>query len=201
MDLGRLHSGTQGSMGRPSKSPLKGDFFRLHKWELLVRTRVMLWSDTISLRNMNRMNKPSYEFNVVYLLSHIYRHLFEMGIGLRQLMDYYFVLVNTNCQELSTNCHINSTLKHLGLYDFAGAVMYVLKEVFGLEREYMICEPDEWRGKALLEDIMESGNFGKGQKKMPNWLRKIRQWSKLVEMYPSETLSDPVWRVYKGLKG
>lgn len=78
--------------------------------------------------------------------------------------------------------------------------MYVLKEVFGLEREYMICEPYKWRGKALLESVMESANFGRGQKKMPTWLRKMKQWSDLVVMYPSETLSDPVWRIYKNLK-
>lgn len=46
---------------------------------------------------------PSDEFNVVYLLSHIYRHLFGAGIGLRQLMDYFFVLINANCRELSVN--------------------------------------------------------------------------------------------------
>lgn len=143
---------------------------------------------------------PSDEFNVVYLLSHIYRHLFGMGIGLRQLMDYYFVLVNINYHQIDINCSMNSTLQHLGLDKFAGAVMYVLKEVFGLEREYMICEPDEWRGKALLECVMESGNFGKGQKPMPTWLRKMKQWSKLVVMYPSETLSDPIFRVYKNFK-
>ena len=79
--------------------------------------------------------------------------------------------------------------------------MYVLREVFGLERENMICEPDEWRGKALLECVMDSGNFGKGQKRMPTWKRNLKQWSELVVMYPSESLSDPVWRVYKRLKG
>lgn len=149
-------------------------------------------------KEVNGMVVPSYEFNVVYLLSHIYRHLFGLGIGLRQLMDYYFalraVLEGFNVSEVS------STLKYLRLYDFAGALMYVLKKVFGLEREYMICEPDEWRGKALLECVMESGNFGKGQKQMPTWLRKLKQWSKLVQMYPSETLSDPIFRVYKNFK-
>lgn len=32
-------------------------------------------------------------FNVIYILSHLYRHIFTEGIGLRQLLDYYFVLV------------------------------------------------------------------------------------------------------------
>lgn len=143
-------------------------------------------------KEVNGMVVPSCEFNVVYLLSHIYRHLFGLGIGLRQLMDYYFSLRAVS--EGFNVSEVSSTLKKLGLYDFAGAVIYVLKEVFGLEREYMICKPDEWRGKVLLECVMESGNFGKVQKQMPTWLQKTKQWTKLVQMYPSETLSDPVWR-------
>ena len=35
---------------------------------------------------------PPLEFNRVFILVHIYRHLFGEGIGLRQLMDYYHVL-------------------------------------------------------------------------------------------------------------
>ena len=35
---------------------------------------------------------PTLSFNGVYQLMHIYRHLFFEGIGLRQLLDYYFVL-------------------------------------------------------------------------------------------------------------
>ena len=43
---------------------------------------------------------PTIEFNVVYVLIHIYKHLFDEGVGLRQLMDYYFVLraTNNNCE-------------------------------------------------------------------------------------------------------
>ena len=38
---------------------------------------------------------PTMSFNVIYILSHLYRHVFTEGIGLRQLIDYYFVLVKS----------------------------------------------------------------------------------------------------------
>ena len=151
---------------------------------------------------------PSDEFNVVYLLSHIYRHLFGAGIGLRQLMDYYFVLVNANCRELSANCSVNSILKSLGLYDFAGAVMYVLNVVFGMEDQYMICKPDEVRGKELLRHVMQTGNFGKMDKEqkearqslLGTMAYKVRQWWLLLRYYPAETVFAPYWAVSSKLR-
>lgn len=148
---------------------------------------------------------PSWEFDVVYQLSHIYRHLFGIGIGLRQLMDYYFVLQAADEGRKTKDQELPQTLKHLGLYDFAGAVMYVMREVFHLEEKYMIVPVDERRGRALLRDVMQSGNFGKMDKEQQKaresvagslWYKLKRGWE-LIRFYPSETLSVPVWNVYK----
>ena len=49
-------------------------------------------SHKVDWEERNGMTVPSWEFDMVYQLSHIYRHLFGLGVGLRQLMDYYFVL-------------------------------------------------------------------------------------------------------------
>lgn len=35
---------------------------------------------------------PTIEFNVVYSLMHIFHHVLHEGIGLRQLLDYYYIL-------------------------------------------------------------------------------------------------------------
>lgn len=39
--------------------------------------------------------------------------------------------------------------------------MFVLHEVFGLEEEKMIAPMDEKRGKLLLAEILDGGNFGR----------------------------------------
>ena len=88
--------------------------------------------------------------NVVYQLVHLYRHVFEGGIGLRQLMDYYFALrVWHNdvmeCKDLQSQGmwseglgtpvmsaqEVMAVLRSFGMGKFAGAVMWVLNEVFG----------------------------------------------------------------------
>ncbi len=145
------------------------------------------------------MMVPSWEFDVVYQLSHIYRHLFGLGVGLRQLMDYYWTLSSSPVKGESPE--LLKTLKFLGLYDFAGAVMYVLRDVFQLEERSMICPVDERRGRMLLSQVLQTGNFGHKDAKqrevrtsaLGTMRYKMSQWWKLVKYYPKETLSAPLW--------
>ena len=158
-----------------------------------------------------RLVVPSWEFNVVYILSHIYRHLFGLGIGMRQLMDYYFVLKSKSQKVEESNSLkgdsliFTSTLRELGLDKFAGAVMYVMREVFLLEEQYMICPVDEKRGKVLLRDVMLMGNFGhqderqkEARKTMAGSLWwKLKRDIELVRFYPAETLNEPIWKIVR----
>lgn len=98
---------------------------------------------------------PTTAFNVVYQLSHLYHHFFDEGIGMRQIIDYYFVLLKADGKNLFNKTSLFRELKYLGLWKFAGAVMYVLHEVLGLPKEKMIAPIDERRGKLLLSEILE----------------------------------------------
>ena len=145
---------------------------------------------------------PTTEFDLIYQLSHMYRHLFSEGIGLRQMMDYYFVLKARNMDsENQGNTELGKTLRYLGLWKFAGAVMYVMQEVFHLDKAYMIAPVDEKRGKTLMEEILKGGNFGRysgltnhsaGGKYVAKTLRNLR----LVREYPAEALCEPVFRTW-----
>lgn len=144
---------------------------------------------------------PSIGFNLVYSLLHIFRHVFHEGIGLRQLMDYYFVLRNVN-PKLNANAH--KALREMGLLRFAGAVMYVEREVFGLQKEYMICEPDEKAGRFLLDETMRAGNFGQYDPRIRDahssgplklYMKNVKRIFSMVRYYPSEVLWAPFWKV------
>ena len=103
---------------------------------------------------------PTTSFNVIYILSHLYRHVFTEGIGLRQLIDYYFVLVKSEEGRVKNLTALQRELKYLGLWKFAGAVMYVLHETLGLPEAKMIAPIDVNEGRFLLAEIMQGGNFG-----------------------------------------
>ena len=88
---------------------------------------------------VNRLNTsqgsfpaPTTAFNRIYILLHIYRHLFLEGIGLRQLLDCYFVLDKGTTPDEKEEC--TRMLKQLGLKGITSATMYVLTEIFWLER-------------------------------------------------------------------
>ena len=144
---------------------------------------------------------PTISFNLVYSIVHIYKHLFDEGIGLRQLMDYYFILLHSDARER------NEALGHLSNFKmkrFAGAVMYVMQEVFGLDSKYYICSPSEKYGKQLLADIMAGGNFGQYNIKnvhgkenvITRGIRKMKRNLKVVAYYPSEVLWSPIWKCW-----
>lgn len=92
-------------------------------------------------------------------MSHMYHHLFDGGIGLRQVMDYYFVLQNLDLEK--DRDELASSFEYIGMKKFACAMMYVLQVTMGLECEKMICEPSEKTGRFLLEEVVRGGNFGK----------------------------------------
>ena len=164
---------------------------------------------------------PQVSFNVIYILSHLYRHIFTEGVGLRQLLDYYFVLLKwhtdlTNLTDsnksLPQMTQINTDvdalrheLKYLGLWKFAQAVMFVMKEVFGLSEDRMIAPMDEKEGRFLLDEIMRGGNFGQyddrmgskvGESKIHRYFRMNLKNLRFVKHYPTEALSEPLFRTW-----
>ena len=157
------------------------------------------------------INVPTPAFNGVYLMLHIYRHLLAEGVGLRQLMDYYYLLQHLDAAGRET---VLQDLRHLGLYKFSGTVMYVLQEVFLLDASRMLCPPDARSGALLLKSILQSGNFGqfdpafangKGKahgKLVHGWL-KLRRNLRFLSICPSEVLWMPwflTWQYFWRLR-
>lgn len=193
---------------------------RMQKWFKEVMD--LQCSNVVTLPDgYGEITVPTTSFNVIYILSHLYRHIFTEGIGLRQLLDYYFVLVKwhtdlTNLTDsnksLPQMTQINTDLdtlrhelKYLGLWKFAQAVMYVLHEVFGLSEDRMIALMDEKEGRFLLDEIVRGGNFGQyddrmgskvGESKMHRYFRMNLRNLRFVKHYPTEALSEPLFRTW-----
>ena len=146
---------------------------------------------------------PTTAFNVIYQLTHLYHHFFDEGIGMRQIIDYYYI--ENNDELLVVRDTLQKELKHLGLWKFARAVMYVLHEALGLSEEKMIAPMDEKRGKLLLAEILNGGNFGRHFTKYGGFTHQsmgkkyfLKIWRNMhfVRYYPAEALSEPIFRTW-----
>ena len=258
---------------------------RLQKW--FKRNADLQCSNVVSLPDgIGEIAIPTTAFNVIYQLTHLYHHFFDEGIGMRQIIDYFFVMDDfwkvkesfsqpsrpslpkegstafpkplspqgtgdvtaLRCSEplrykdggaskpspgcagwdrlgmegdsSATSCSsttvassssavslevIQRDLKHLGLWKFARAVMYVLHEVLGLAEDKMIAPMDEKRGKLLLSEILNGGNFGKHFTKYGHFTQQgmakkyfLKIWRNMhfVRYYPAEALCEPIFRTW-----
>lgn len=145
---------------------------------------------------------PKVQFHAVQQLLHIYHHLFDSGIGLRQVMDYYFVLAHLPEDEKMS---VMKVLRSLGVERFAKALMYVEQKVFGLDHQYLLCEPSIEDGEYLLNEIIRGGNFGHYDDR-----RKYDTHNSFLESFwgvyfknfrharfaPMEWFWSPLWRLY-----
>ena len=230
------------------------------------------FSHLVMLGEQGEIAIPTVEFNLIFQLTHIYAHLMNEGIGLRQLLDYYYVLCDfykvyqnfTNpsvslskgsstfspspsssgsgdvtalrCSEplrykdggpskVSPDCagwdrlgisgdtassdqsavldSVQKELKELGLWKFAGAIMYIMQEVFGMPVSRLIVPPNEKYGKFVLNEVLEAGNFGRhdernrfGRSKLGHNLQRVYRDIRLVRYFPAEALSEPFFRVW-----
>ena len=274
------------------------------------RVKEKLFSHRVMLGEQGEIAIPTAEFNLIFQLTHIFAHLMNEGIGLRQLLDYYYVLCDfykvyqksskitpsfffdkasctrqfeselslhslaslfplkegstshpdpltlrgeggnrpTRCSEplrskdggpskvspdsagwdrrdaigdmtsvtastdsSATAARSSSTaidrvqeeLKELGLWKFAGGIMYIMQEVFGMPASRLIVPPNEKYGKFVLNEVLEAGNFGKhdarnrfGRSQLGHNLQRVYRDIRLVKYFPAEAMSEPLFRTW-----
>ena len=175
---------------------------RLQKW--FKRNADLQCLNVVSLPDgIGEIAIPTTAFNVIYQLTHLYHHFFDEGIGMRQIIDYYYVVNNDELLVIKDT--LQRELQHLGLWKFARAVMYVLHEALGLLEEKMIAPMDEKRGKLLLTEIQNGGNFGQHFTKYGGFTHQsmgkkyfLKIWRNMhfVRYYPTEALCEPFFRTW-----
>ena len=249
------------------------------------RVKEEQFSHRVMLGEQGEIAIPTVEFNLIFQLTHIFSHLMNEGIGLRQLLDYYYVLCDfykvyqnfsnpsvslskgsstfspspsssgsgdvtapSRCSEplrskdggpskVSPDCagwdrrdaigdmtsatastdssataarssstaidRVQEELKELGLWKFAGGIMYIMQEVFGMPASRLIVPPNEKYGKFVLNEVLEAGNFGKhdarnrfGRLKLGHNLQRVYRDIRLVKFFPAEALCEPLFRTW-----
>lgn len=183
-------------MSDPFRNMRLQRFFKMHTDEQM--SHKVNWGS-----EPNLVAVPTNEFNALFLLLHIYRHFFDEGIGLRQLMDYYYVLRNGITEK--ERDEVVKMIKKMGLERFTGAVMYILCRVFGMEKKNCLLCPDEREGKFLLKEVLLAGNFGHFDSRLlrkdketraDHFVRRVKRNLRFWRGYPREVFSIPLFKVW-----
>ena len=146
---------------------------------------------------------PTWEFNVVFLLSHIANHLLHEGIGLKQVIDYYYLL-RSQTERRSIESY-EQEFRRLGLLPFARQLMWVLCQVLGLDEQLLVARQDERRGRLLLSEMLAGGNFGMHDDRplsgfyasgLKSNLQRVVRDLRMMRYFPSESLWEPAFRIW-----
>ena len=78
--------------------------------------------------NATNDDTPSLAFNRVFILLHCYQHFTRRGVGMRQLLDYYFVLQQGFTEEERKGTMY--WIERLGMLKFCKAMMWIVANVF-----------------------------------------------------------------------
>ena len=133
---------------------------------------------------------PTATFNLLMQLAHIQRHFIYSGIGMRQIIDFCYVLENAHNDDVE---RCRRLLSGFGMKRVAQAVMWIASEKLGFTFSSHFANPSQRWGEMLLAHIVNDGNFGQFAESegyifvhriAVEQLRKLR----LMPMCPSEVV-------------
>ena len=161
------------------------------------------------------VKKLRVDYDLIFQMNHIYRHLLDEGVGLRQVLDFYALLFtydrqNKDRHDLMDTKTLMEKISSCGMKRFASALMYVLQKVFDMDEDLLLCLPSEKYGSFLWDEMMAAGNFGHYDERMNTLVvqkgklsyqlqkaqRRFKRNLRFLTSYPEEVICEPFARVW-----
>lgn len=127
-------------------------------------------------------------FNALYQILHMYGHFFATRNSFKQFVDYYYLLKKSLIKEEKDECR--QMFKTLKLEKYASGIMWIMKEVLGLDENYLIGDVNEKEGRRLLGESYYYGTFSNN--KLTSVLEQTIGNCKLLMYYPKEVMLSPI---------
>ena len=141
-------------------------------------------------------------FESIFLISHMVNHVYEEGLGLRQVIDYALML-NQNGTQINWEKH-DSYLREMGMKRAHRIFVRICEKYLGLPTiicGYHYTKKEIKFADKLMDDILRVGNFGRGEYvfqynsifgELQNYLWVVKRSLKLGWLCPSEAYMWPV---------
>lgn len=129
------------------------------------------------------------EFNALYQILHMYSHFFTTRNSFKQFIDYYYLLKKGLPNEAKKNCM--KMFKRLKIENYSSGIMWIMKDVLGLDDSFIIGNVNEREGLLILK---ESFYYGTGSKnKYLSVLEQTIANVRLINHYPAQILFRPIY--------
>lgn len=116
-----------------------------------------IWDYAIQQSEHTYVLKP--EYHLLYLLTHIAKHIHSSGAGVRMYLDIAFFLKHFG-DNLDWTWFLGE-LEKLNFYDFTNMVFTFVKREFGVESPIPLRPADEQTYQDFVDFTMAGGTFGK----------------------------------------
>lgn len=141
------------------------------------------------------------DFDVPYLLVHLFRHVMDEELELKPIIDYYFILNEHYVSEEKKQEYMKC-LRQFGIEKFAAGVMYVLQTLCGMKEDKLLCTPNKKYGECLINDIFmpakEKGCLEYNQSSdnhIKRFIKRQMNMLRFLPLYPMEVLWTPYWTI------
>lgn len=194
------------------KVEVEGHYWPSYFFNFSTMRKFEHWCEEEHLRQMSnwkelpdgigRISVPTVEFNLIYQLVHIMRHFFHDGLGLRQMVDYYWLLLSGKINYSEVQILLNK----FKLNNIMGGVLWIMKEVFLMDTSNIPFKIKENVGLLMLKEMERGGNFGRDDRDIAKWRYNSkphifvwRTWRniKFMSISPSEVLWSVPFRVWQ----
>lgn len=171
--------------------------------------------ENVEIDKCGIVKKLRVDYDLIFQMNHIYRHLLDEGVGMRQVLDFYVLLKEYNKEqneqtELMNRSEIMLHIRTCGMRCFASALMFVLQDMFDMSNDELLCAASEKHGTFLLDEMMAAGNFGHYDERMKTLevrkgklsyqlqkaQRRFKRNLRFLTSYPEEVICEPFARVY-----
>ena len=97
------------------------------------------------------------DFNAVYEMLHMYAHFFTSRNSFKQFIDYYYLLKRGLSEQQKAD--VTARFEEFKVDRYARGIMWIMKDTLGLDEGFLIVEPSERIGRAVLGESMRYGTF------------------------------------------
>jgi len=198
-----LHNGSE----KHVELQINGVLYELHNRLATIAIKKHQWyldklveQDEVMVVKVGEIEIPTLSptVNALYIFIHLFFHLVHNGVGLRQLCDWMMWLHKYK-DEIDREA-LRRHLDQMRLYRPYCVLGTILVYNLGLPKEefpFEIKSKDKNRSRKVLQDIMESGNFGHKKEKirklglmhsLQTGYRMIVQSLKYIDLAPYEII-------------